>query len=205
MTNDIHAAFYPGKTSLAPILMLHGTGGDESDLLPIATFLFPEHPKLGIRGRVIQDGSNRYFIRRKDGSFDLDNLNQETDWLLDAIQQETARYQLDVRQLIVLGFSNGANIAAYAWLNRSTPFKTAVLLHPMMITPPEHPADLPGYRVFTTFGDLDPIVSETNFDQLTQQLKAAHAATEVFKNHQSHHLTQTELMAAQAWISNLPH
>lgn len=134
MTEEIHAAFYPGKPNLVPVLMLHGTGGDESDLLPIATFLFPEHPKLGIRGRVKQNGSNRYFIRREDGTFDLDNLNQETDWLLTAIQQETKRYRLDADQLIVLGFSNGANIAAYAWLNRSTPFKTAVLLHPMMIT-----------------------------------------------------------------------
>lgn len=205
MTNDTHAAFYPGKTSLAPVLMLHGTGGDESDLLPIATFLFPEHPKLGIRGRIIQNGSNRYFIRRKDGSFDLDNLNQETDWLLAAVQQETARYQLDVRQLIVLGFSNGANIAAYAWLNRSTPFKTAVLLHPMMITPPKHPTDLTGYQAFTTYGDVDPIVSEANFDQLTQQLAVAHATTKVFKNHQSHRLTQSELMAVQDWINKLSH
>ena len=203
MTEEIHAAFYPGKPDLAPVLMLHGTGGDESDLLPIATFLFPEHPKLGIRGRVKQNGSNRYFIRREDGTFDLDNLNQETDWLLTAIQQETKRYRLDADQLIVLGFSNGANIAAYAWLNRSTPFKTAVLLHPMMITPPVQSVDLTDFRAFATYGDVDSIVPEANFDQLMQQLTDAHATIESFKNHQSHRLTQTELMAAQTWIKKL--
>lgn len=200
MSDEIHSAFFPGKTDLAPVLMLHGTGGDESDLLPIATFLFPEHPKLGIRGRVKENGSNRYFIRHKDGSFDLENLNQETDWLLNAIQTETDRHQLDANRLIVLGFSNGANIAAYAWLNKLTNFKTAVLLHPMMITPSTQSFNLTGYQAFATYGDLDTIVSEDNFNQLTQQLTAANAAVEVFKNHQSHHLTQTELMAAQAWI-----
>lgn len=203
MTDEIHSAFFPGKANLAPVLMLHGTGGDEGDLLPIATFLFPEHPKLGIRGRIKQNGSNRYFIRHEDGSFDLENLNQETDWLLTAIKKETARYQLDASRLIVLGFSNGANIAAYAWLNKPTTFKTAVLLHPMMITPPTQAMNLTGYRAFTTYGDLDTIVSEDNFDQLTSQLTAVHAAVEVFKNHQSHHLTQTELMAAQTWIKKL--
>lgn len=200
MSDEIHSAFFPGKTNLAPVLMLHGTGGDESDLLPIATFLFPEHPKLGIRGRVKENGSNRYFIRHKDGSFDLKNLNQETDWLLNAIQTETARHQLDANRLIVLGFSNGANIAAYAWLNKLTSFKTAVLLHPMMITPPTQSFNLTGYQAFATYGDLDTIVSEDNFNQLTQQLTAANATVKVFKNHQSHRLTQTELMAAQAWI-----
>lgn len=203
MTTDIHSAFFPGKTNLAPILMLHGTGGDESDLLPIATFLFPEHPKLGIRGRIDENGSNRYFIRHKDGTFDLDNLAQETTWLLHAIEIETARYQLDASQLIVLGFSNGANIAAYAWLNQPTSFKTAVLLHPMMITPPKQAVNLEHHRAFATYGDLDPIVAEDNFDQLTQQLTDAHADIKIFKHHQSHHLTQTELMAAQAWIKTL--
>lgn len=203
MTTDIHSAFFPGKTDLAPVLMLHGTGGDESDLLPIATFLFPEHPKLGIRGRISENGSNRYFIRHDDGSFDLDNLAQETNWLLSAIKQETQRYQLNAEQLIVLGFSNGANIAAYAWLNQPTMFKTAVLLHPMMITPPQQPRNLSGYQAFATYGDVDPIVSEDNFDQLMSQLKTAQATVEIFKNHQSHRLTQTELLAAQSWIKEL--
>ncbi|MCH5462462.1 alpha/beta hydrolase [Lactobacillus sp. LC28-10] len=203
MTTDIHSAFFPGNPDLAPVLMLHGTGGDESDLLPIATFLFPEHPKLGIRGRVSENGSNRYFIRHEDGSFDLENLKQETDWLLNTIEKETQCYQLDAKQLIVLGFSNGANIAAYAWLNQPTTFKTAVLLHPMMITPPQQTRNLSGYRAFATYGDVDPIVSEDNFDQLMSQLQNAQASVEVFKNHQSHHLTQTELMAAQSWIKNL--
>lgn len=203
MPNEIHTAFFPGRTDLAPVLMLHGTGGDESDLLPIATFLFPEHPKLGIRGRINEHGSNRYFIRHEDGTFDLDNLNQETDWLLSAIEQETTRHQLDASRLIVLGFSNGANIAAYAMLNKTTPFKIAVLLHPMMITPPQQIANLTGYRTFATYGDVDPIVSEDNFDQLIQQLTDAHVTVDAFKNHQSHHLTQTELMAAQSWIKGL--
>ncbi|MTV81652.1 alpha/beta hydrolase [Secundilactobacillus folii] len=200
---EIHSAYYPGKINLPPVLMLHGTGGDESDLLPIAQFLFPENPKLGIRGRISENGSNRYFIRHSDGTFDLDNLSQETDWLLKAIQTEANTHGLDVNQLIVVGFSNGANVAAYAWLHKQAPFKTAVLLHPMMITPPTKPVDLTGVQAFATYGTLDTIVSESNFDSLTQHLQTANAQVEIFKNQQSHRLTQTELLAAQTWVKKL--
>lgn len=200
---DIHSAYYQGKPELPPILMLHGTGGDESDLLPIAQFLFPENTKLGIRGRISENGANRYFIRHDDGSFDLDNLSQETDWLLSAIQAETEVHDLDPEKIIVLGFSNGANVAAYAWLHKQAPFKTAVLLHPMMITAPTEQVDLTGIRAFATHGDLDPIVSEDNFNMLMQQLNSAHADVKAFENHQSHRLTQAELQAAQEWVKQL--
>lgn len=198
---DIHAAFFPGHTELTPVLMLHGTGGDESDLLPIATFLFPQHPKLGIRGRINENGSNRYFVRHTDGTFDLDSLSHETDWLLEAIQTKTTEHHLDTSRLIVLGFSNGANVAAYAMLHKTVPFKRAVLLHPMLIDPAESVANLADTRVFASYGDVDPIVSESNFDALTTQLTAQQANVEPFKNHQSHHLTQAELLAAKDWLA----
>lgn len=202
MTNA-HTAFFDGDRNLAPILMLHGTGGDESDLLPIATFLFPQHPKLGIRGRITQNQQNRYFIRHEDGTFDLNNVAEETSWLMNTIQSETQKYDLDARQLIVLGYSNGANIAAYAWRYQQPPFKTAVLLHPMQITDAVSSHDLSGIRAFASFGDLDPIVTESNFDHLTSELTNAGAEVKVFKNHQSHHLTQEELQAAKDWIATV--
>lgn len=199
----IHSAFFPGNTQLAPVLMLHGTGGDESDLLPLATLLFPQHPKLGIRGRIREDGANRYFIRHSHGDFDLTNLSQETDWLLAAIETESQRLHLDAKRMIVLGFSNGANVAAYAWLHKQPQFRTGVLLHPMLIDPSSTTANLAAVQAFASFGDTDPLVTETNFNQLTHQFTAAGASLTSFKNHQSHRPTQTELAAARNWVHDL--
>lgn len=199
----IHSAFFPGDPQLAPILMLHGTGGDESDLLPIATFLFPQHPKLGIRGRIRENGANRYFIRHEHGDFDLANLSQETDWLLAAIETESHRRHLDAHRMIVLGFSNGANVAAYAWLHKQPAFRAGVLLHPMLIDPAPTTANLSDVQAFASFGDVDPLVTEANFDQLTQQLTDAGTKLTGFKHHQSHRLSQAELAAAQTWAKAL--
>ncbi|ANZ61145.1 hypothetical protein AYR62_10450 [Secundilactobacillus paracollinoides] len=199
---DQHVAYFPGQSDLAPVLMLHGTGGDEQDLFSLANFLLPQHPTLGIRGRITEGaGANRYFIRHADGSFDLDNISSESDWLWDSVSTLTAEHQLDAQQLIVLGFSNGANIAAYSLLHKQPPFKTAVLLHPMLIEPQSTLPDLTGVNLFATFGDLDPIVTETNFDELITELKTAGADVTVFKNHQSHHPSQAELAAAKDWLS----
>ncbi|GAA3606748.1 alpha/beta hydrolase [Secundilactobacillus similis] len=199
----IHSAFFPGDDQLAPVLMLHGTGGDESDLLPIATFLFPQHPKLGIRGRIRENGANRYFIRHDHGDFDLANLSQETDWLLGAIESESQRLHLDAKRMIVLGFSNGANVAAYAWLHKRPPFRTGILLHPMLIDPASTTANLDDVQAFASFGDVDPLITERNFNQLTQQFTIAGANLTSFKNHQSHRPSQAELAAARNWVQHL--
>ncbi|KZL37072.1 alpha/beta hydrolase [Secundilactobacillus collinoides] len=199
---DLHTAYFPGQQELAPVLMLHGTGGDESDLLPLATFLLPQHPTFGIRGRITEGaGARRYFIRNRDGSFDLTSISQEADWLWQSVATVADEHLLDPQRLIVLGFSNGANIAAYSLLHKQPPFKTAILLHPMLIEEQPTLPDLTGVAVFASFGDLDPIVKESNFDQLITALKTAGADVTVFKNHQSHRPSQAELAAAKQWLS----
>ncbi|KRK47648.1 hypothetical protein FC96_GL002371 [Secundilactobacillus kimchicus JCM 15530] len=198
--SDAQTAFFPGESDKAPVLMLHGTGGDETDLLPIASFLAPDSPKLGIRGRIHENGANRYFKHTDDGGFDLDNLSTETDWLLSTIVTESAKHGIDPKQLLVLGFSNGANVAAYAWLHKKAPFKTAILLHPMMLDPQASAANLNGVATFLTHGDVDPIVSSANFTGLRRQLTDAGAAVEAYTGHQSHQLTRAELSAAKTWL-----
>lgn len=199
--SELHTAFFPGEPNKAPILMLHGTGGDESDLLPIATFLAPDSPKLGIRGRVNEGGANRYFQHTPDGGFDLENLSQETDWLLETVHDLAAKHGLDESRLVVLGFSNGANVAAYAWLYKHAPFKTAVLLHPMQLDGQPSTANLSDVSAFMSHGDVDPIVSSANFAALQQQLTDAGAAIKTYEAHQSHQLTREELAAAKEWLT----
>ncbi|AMV61965.1 Carboxylesterase [Pediococcus damnosus] len=181
--------------------MLHGTGGDEQDLSKIASYLLPTSPQLGIRGRLIENGQTRYFNHTADGSFDLNSLNSETDWLLETIDTYTEQYHLDQEKMIVVGYSNGANVAAYAWLTKRPRFKKAVLFHPMLLTPTVDLPDLSKISIWGSHGEQDPIVSKTNFDELMQSLTGTHADVSIFEHEQSHNINEPELVSAKAWVT----
>ena len=197
--NNEHISYTPG-TSNAPVIMLHGTGGDENDLLPIANVLFPEQPKIGIRGRLMEQGLTRYFAHRPDGSFDQTSLENETQWLMATIAEVIETYQLDDESVTVLGYSNGANMALYAALTGRTFFKTAILLHPMLVSDDFSDDIADDVNLWASYGDNDPIVTPENFSSLVSEAEKRYFNLSTFKSNMGHAITKEEILDAAKWL-----
>ncbi|WP_416354115.1 alpha/beta hydrolase [Agrilactobacillus fermenti] len=200
-TNDINYEFVQGSAHVAPLLLLHGTGGDEKDLLPIGHFLSPEASLLSIRGRLIENGLTRYFKHTATGGFDLDSLTQETNWLFNAIKTLTNEHGLSISEMIVVGYSNGANVAAKAILAGISPIKTGIFFHPMVLAANEATPAITDTKVWLSHGNQDPIVSPANFNALKTMFQKQQADMTAYEANQSHNLSENELEAAKAWLS----
>src|SRR5919106_2243449 len=139
--------FLPGAPSLPVLLLLHGTGGDESDLLPLGEALLPGAARLSPRGKVLENGMPRFFRRLAEGVFDLDDLRRRTQELADFVEAAAAAYGLGERRPVAVGFSNGANIAAAMLLLRPGVLSGALLIRPMVPLVPDTLPDLGGMPV----------------------------------------------------------
>lgn len=190
-----------GSNKDIPVVLLHGTGGTESDLTTIADFLFPDSPQIGIRGRLLENGYTRYFTHDENGGFDLKSLDVETNWLMDEIASQITSRNLKTERAVIIGYSNGANIAINAWLKGKNPIKNGVLFHPMLIE--ENPMDvsLSNLNLWMSFGTQDSFVSSDNFDRLLAELSGA--KIKVFRNEQPHAISEAELLSAQSWAIDL--
>lgn len=193
--------FEPGTGAGPPLLLLHGTGGDEADLLPLGRAVAPGAPLLSPRGQVSENGAPRFFRRLAEGVFDEGDLRRRTDDLADFVA--AARIRHDLMAPVALGFSNGANIAAATLFQRPETLAGAVLLRPMVpfATPPE--ADLAGKPVLILSGAMDPIIPVENARRLAGQLAAAGAAVTHRILPAGHGLSQAEIGLVAEWVSGL--
>lgn len=123
---------YKKGTSENTLLLLHGTGGDENDLLEIGNLIDSEANILSVRGNVVESGMNRYFKRLRPGVFDLDDLEKRTVELYEFINEASKKYEFDRNKVIAVGYSNGANIAASMLFSIENAIKGAILLRPMV-------------------------------------------------------------------------
>lgn len=196
--------FVPAKSLKTPartLLLLHGTGGDENDLLPLGPLLDPEAAVLSPRGRVLENGMPRFFRRLREGVFDEEDLVRRTHELADFIGRAATLYKFDPGQVAAVGFSNGANIAASMLLLRSTTLAEAVLFHPMVPLVPQTPPGLSGTRVLVSAGRLDPIAPPEQAEQLVTMLRKAGAATTLHWQAGGHALGREEVEQAARWLS----
>jgi phospholipase/carboxylesterase len=156
-----------------PLLLLHGTGGDENDLLPLAARLSPRSPVLSPRGSVLEHGMPRFFRRLAEGVFDEDDLRARTDELADFVAAAAAEHGLAPGTLVAVGFSNGANMASSLLMRRPEVIAGAVLLAAMVpyATAPQE-ADLSGHRVVISNGCQDPMATAEQTRTLVAQLEA---------------------------------
>jgi phospholipase/carboxylesterase len=181
-----------------PLLLLHGTGGNESDLIPLGLQLSPGAALLSPRGKVSENGMPRFFKRRAEGVFDVEDLNARTEELghfLDA-----ARKSYGLAKPIAVGFSNGANIAWSLLLNRPDALKGVVLIRGMMpFDPPQKPR-LDGLPVLILNGGEDPIVPAETRDRLDRVLREAGADVRYEVLPAGHHLTRQDLTLASEWL-----
>ena len=183
------------------LLLLHGTGGDENDLLPLGRSLLPGAGMLSPRGKVLERGAPRFFRRLAEGVFDQEDLALRTDELAQFIDAAATTYALDRDGIVAVGFSNGANIAASILLRRPDALRGAVLLSPMVPFEPEELPDLAGTSVFIGAGRNDPIAPAEQVERLAGMLREAGADVTVFWQRAGHTVTGDELEAAQRWMA----
>jgi predicted esterase len=204
----IHRYEAPAKPGAPTLLLLHGTGGDENDLVPLAAELLPGAGVLSPRGKVLEHGMPRFFRRLAEGVFDLEDLKLRTEELAGFIADAAKEYGFDQRKLIAVGFSNGANIAASLLLSRPESLGGAVLFRAMVPFEPETPASpaagpAGGTPVLLSNGRLDPLVSPSETERLATLLRAAGASVKVELQPAGHNLTGNDITVARAWLSSL--
>jgi phospholipase/carboxylesterase len=165
--------FLPAEPSAAgaPLLLLHGTGGDEHDLLPLRDHLSPGAAVLSVRGTVLENGMPRFFRRVREGVFDEDDLRRQTDDLAAFVRTASAEYGIAERSLVAVGFSNGANIASALLLQRPGLLDGAVLLSAMIPFAEPPAADLGGTVVVISNGARDPMIPAAMTAGLAGQLR----------------------------------
>ncbi len=184
----------------SPLLLLHGTGGNEHNLISLGRQLTPGAALLSPRGDVNEHGMPRFFRRFAEGVFDLDDVAKRTHALADFIAAAAAQYGFDASKLTALGYSNGANIAASLFLLRPASLAGAVLLRPMVVLEPKELPDLRGKRILILSGRHDPIVSVDHPERLAEQFRKAGADVTLHWLDAGHQLTEADLSHAAAFL-----
>jgi len=200
-TPDFIHRFVPGNDAAAPVLLLlHGTGGNENDLIPLGTALREGAPLLSPRGRTLENGMPRFFRRLAEGVFDEEDLIKRTHELADFVASARLHYQFQRRKLVAAGYSNGANIAASMLLLRPEVLDGAILFRAMLPLVPKQVADVAGMPVFLSGGRADPIIPPESTDKLAQLLQAAGASVELVWSSAGHRLTTFDIEGSKRWL-----
>jgi predicted esterase len=193
--------FLPGtRAGAAPLLLLHGTGGNEDDLLSLGRTLAPDAPLLSPRGRVLENGMPRFFRRHAEGVFDLEDLRFRAGELAEFLSWAREEYGLGEVAPIGVGFSNGANIAAALLLLHPRSLSAALLLRPMVPLVPDPLPALDDVRVLIAAGRRDPIISSQQSQALTDLLGKAGAEVTLHWSNAGHGLTREDLETGQRWM-----
>jgi phospholipase/carboxylesterase len=196
---DFIHAFIPGQSERT-LLLLHGTGGNESDLLAIGQTLDPQASLLSPRGKVLENGMPRYFRRLAEGVFDEADLIERTHQLADFVGQAAARYRLNQKQILAVGYSNGANIAGALLLLRPGTLCGAALFRPMVPLIPEKLPDLARVSVLLAAGRHDPIIQSENTNRLASLLRDCGCDVTLHVENAGHNLTSKTIEDAKQWI-----
>jgi phospholipase/carboxylesterase len=194
--------FFPGESD-ATLLVLHGTGGSEDDLVPLGQQLAPGAAILSPRGKVSEYGLARFFRRLAEGVFDHEDLVFRTHELADFVETASREYGFDLSKLVGTGFSNGANIAASLMLLHPGLLKAVVLFRAMVPFEPEEMPDLSGMPVFLAAGRRDRMIPPENAERLAEILTEAGADLDLRWRDTGHGLTYEEVAEAKDWLSGV--
>jgi phospholipase/carboxylesterase/glyoxalase family protein len=193
--------YQPAKDPAQPtLLLLHGTGGDENDLLPLGRLLAPEAGLLSPRGKVLEQGMPRFFRRYPDGRFDVEDVKLRARELADFVDAAAEKEGFERRSVVAAGYSNGANIAAAMLIAQPRVFAGAVLFHATLPYRPAEPADLTGVPVFLTGGRRDTMIPPEGTEALASLLREAGAEVTLSWQPGAHALTRDEVEGARHWL-----
>ena len=194
--------YQPGAPgSRVTLLLLHGTGGDESDLLPLGSAVAPQAALLSPRGKVLERGLPRFFRRLAEGVFDIEDLTRRTHELADFVEAAAGTYGFDAAQVVALGYSNGANIAASMLLLRPQVLAGAALLRPMLPPVPQTLPDLRGTDVLIAAGQSDSLVPASSTRLLADLLQRSGAEVTVEWLGGGHGLTAADTATVARWLA----
>ena len=195
--------FIPAEASgpTIPLLLLHGTGGDENDMLPLGRMLLPGAALLSPRGKVLENGMPRFFRRLAPGKLDLEDLKFRTHELAEFVEKASTAYGFDLKKTLAVGFSNGANIGASIILLRPRLLVGAVLFHPMIPLVPLQLPNLMGIPIFISAGRQDPYVSSMETKQLVTLFEKSGAEVNLTWQEGGHALIEKEIEEAKKWLT----
>lgn len=193
--------FLPGEGGAPTLLLLHGTGGNEHDLLDFGSVVAPGAHRLSPRGKVLENGMPRFFRRFAEGIFDVQDIKVRAKELAQFIADAAAEYDFDARNVWAFGYSNGANMAAALLLLHPDILAGAVLLRAMVPLEPQNTPDLSGVRILLCEGTHDPIVPPENGEHLATILRGAGADVELIWQAGGHGLAANDMAAARDFLN----
>jgi predicted esterase len=185
------------------LLLLHGTGGNERDLIPLGRELDPNASLLSPRGKLLENGMPRFFRRLAEGVFDLEDLRNRTNELADFVAAAAQHYGFASDNVVAVGYSNGANIAAGVLLLRPEILRGAVLFRAMVPLVPENLPDLSSVHVWIGAGSEDPIIPTSEAQRLATLFRRGGADVTIRFAHATHGLTNAEVKMARLWLEEL--
>jgi phospholipase/carboxylesterase len=205
MTEDlgfIHR-FLPAEDSAngETLVVLHGTGGDENDLIGIGQAIAPGAAILSPRGNVLENGAPRFFRRLAEGVFDPKEVRSRAEELARFIRTAVITYRLDPTRVFALGYSNGANVASTVMFVEPGILQGAILFRPMLVYEPTEKRDLSGSAVFISAGRMDPIVPTASVERLVELFESAHAEVTLKWQLVGHNLVPSEVSEAANWLA----
>jgi phospholipase/carboxylesterase len=189
------------QSDIFTLLLLHGTGGNEDDLIQVGQMISPSASLLSPRGKVLENGMPRFFKRLAEGVFDMEDLKYRTRELADFVKEASNIYSFDLNKTIAVGFSNGANIAASLLLSYPETLMGAILFRAMVPFIPNSPIDLSDKNVLLSAGIFDPIVSESQTQSLFDILEKRLANVTLKWQQSGHNLTELDIFDAKEWLS----
>jgi predicted esterase len=183
------------------LLVLHGTGGDENDLIGIGQTIAPGAAILSPRGNVLENGAPRFFKRLAEGVFDPAEVRSRGEELAGFVKAAISKYDLNSARIFAFGFSNGANIASTVMLLEPALLQGSILFRPMVVFEPDEKPDLSGARVLISAGRMDPIVPSSNVERLVELLESTGAAVTFKWQLAGHNLVSSEVSDAAQWFA----
>jgi len=199
---DFLHEFVRGKSDRT-LLLLHGSGGNQRDLIPLGREIDPDASLLSPRGKILENGMPRFFRRLAEGVFDLEDLKTRTNELADFVAAAVHHYKLAAEHIVGVGYSNGANIAASMLLLRPEIMHTAILFRAMVPLVPDKLPELSSVHVWIGAGDQDPIIPASETQRLVELLRRAGADVTIRFAEASHGLTNDDVEAAHDWLGGL--
>jgi len=198
--SDFIYRFIPGKGERT-LLLLHGTGGNEADLLPLGFAIAPDASLLSPRGKILENGAPRFFRRLAEGVFDEEDVVARANELAEFVSGASRKYDFDLNALITVGYSNGANIASAMLLLGALKARGAILFRPMvpLSRPPQHPLD--DCEVLIFGGRFDPIATPDQVNALADLLRERRARVDVRMQESGHELTDRDVKTARDWLA----
>ena len=193
----------PSGTSRVVLLLLHGTGGSEDDLLGLGKELHRDASLLSPRGKVLENGAPRFFRRLAEGVFDLADVRVRAAELAEFVACAVREYGLEGAKVVALGYSNGANIAAATMLLHAGPIHAAALLRAMVVIEPDKPPDLTATEIFISAGAVDPIVPLEHVQRLGDIFRGAGARVETKIQQASHGLVRSDIFDCRTWLQRI--